>query len=200
MLAVLGLGLLSGAVMTIYSGGFALQAVGLRAPRSIVVIVVAVLTGAAAAGILVAVSGFDELIRDLATTLAVPVAAWVGVFAGELMMRSRRYHAPSLVRRGGVYADVRWVNLATLIVASVVGFAFTDAAVSWLSWQGFGWGLIGFAPDSVIAGTDLGVVGALVLALLVTVAVGKPGINAQERAEATESAQTEPVAADPELD
>ncbi|HRN29746.1 MAG TPA: cytosine permease, partial [Terrimesophilobacter sp.] len=177
MLAVLGLGLLSGAVVTIYSGGFALQAVGLRAPRSIVVIVVAVLTGAAAAGVLVAVTGFDGLVRDLATTIAVPVAAWVGVFSAELMMRSRRFHSPSLVQRGGVYADVRWLNLATLIVATVVGFAFTDAAVSWLSWQGFGWGLVGFEPDSVMAGTDIGVVGALVLALLVTVAAGKPGIT-----------------------
>lgn len=181
MLAVIALGLLSGAIMTVYSGGFALQALGVRAPRSIVVIIVAVLTGAAAAGILVAVTGFDELVRDLVTTVAVPVAAWVGVFSAELMMRSRRFHSESLLRRGGVYADFRWVNLTTLLVASAVGYAFTNASVAWLSWQGFGWPLIGAGGDSVLAETDLGVAGALVLALLVTVATAKPGINTQER-------------------
>src|SRR5690606_11716944 len=189
-LAVLAAGLLSGAVMTIYSGGFALQSMGLRAPRSIVTILVAVLTGAAAAGILLAVADFDSLVRDLATTVAVPVAGWVGVFSGELMLRGRRYHWESLVRRGGVYPDVRWVNLVTLIVASVIGYAFTNAAVGWLSWQGFGWALLGFGPDSVLASTDLGVVGALVLALLVTVVSARPAIAAQEREDqpTTESA------------
>lgn len=195
MLAALGVGLLSGTIMTIYSGGFALQALGLRAPRSAVATVVAVLTVVAAAGILAAVADFNELVRDLATTIAVPVAAWVGVFSAELMMRSRRYHAVSLLKRGGVYADFRWVNLVTLVVATAVGYAFTNAAVSWLTWQGYGWSLIGIEPDTVLAATDLGVIGALVLALLVTVVAGKPGINRQERAEAVQ-----PVTESRELD
>ncbi|MBX3094394.1 MAG: cytosine permease [Cryobacterium sp.] len=183
LLAALGLGLFSGAIMAIYSGGFALQAVGVRATRWVVVVIVAVLTGAAAAGILLTLTDFELLIRDLATTIAVPIAAWVGVFSAEVMMRSRRYDSASLLRRGGIYADFRWVNLVTLVVTTGLGYAFTSAAVSWLSWQGFGWELLGIDSDSALAGTDIGVVAALVLALLITVIAGKPAINTQERDE-----------------
>src|SRR5690606_2254248 len=102
LLAVVALGLFSGAIMAIYSGGFALHAVGVGASRVVVVIIVAVLTGATAGGILFALTDFESLMRDLATTIAVPIAAWVGVFSAELMMRARRFETASLLRRGGV--------------------------------------------------------------------------------------------------
>ena len=41
--------------------------------------------------------------RDLVTTIAVPIAAWAGIFAAEMMIRSRRFDTPSLLTRGGVY-------------------------------------------------------------------------------------------------
>ena len=38
------------------------------------------------------------LFRDLATTLAVPVAAWAGIFAADIMIRNRPYDAESLLK------------------------------------------------------------------------------------------------------
>ena len=174
------LGLLSGVVVTLYSGGFALQSLGLRMPRqwSTVVIAVLVLTGA----FLITLVGVDltGLFRDVATTLAVPVAAWVGIFAADVMIRSRRYDSPSLLRTGGVYPAVNWVNLSALVVITALGFGFTSATLAGLDWQGYLFGVIGVPASDPLATSDIGVLGALVLGLLVPLVSGVPGIRKQE--------------------
>jgi len=102
------------------------------------------------------------------------------------MIRNRRFEPLSLVRRGGVYADVRWVNLVGLVVITVIGFALTTSTVSWLGWQGYGFALLGIPLDSDLAGTDIGVFAALVLGLLLPIAAGIPAIRKQEAARAPE--------------
>ena len=112
-----------------------------------------------------------------------PVAAWAGIFAAELMLRKRRFETQSLLQRGGVYPDVRWLNLIALIVISVIGYGLTTATVTWLSWQGYVFGLLAVPIDSDLAGTDLGVIVALLLGLLVPIVAGVPGIRRQEATE-----------------
>lgn len=187
LIAAAALSLLSGVTLSVYSGGFALQAVGVRLKRQWSIIVVAVLVGALALLLGFGVAGgLTELFRDAATTLAVPVAAWAGIFAAETMIRNRRFEGQSLVRRGGVYADVRWVNLIGLILFTAIGYGLTTATISWLSWQGYAFPLLGIPVDSDLAGTDLGVLVALALGLLLPIVAGIPAIRKQEAARAPE--------------
>ncbi|MBH0098986.1 cytosine permease [Salinibacterium sp. NSLL150] len=181
LLLAAALSLLSGITLSLYSGGFALQAIGVRVPRQWSIVIVAVVLGAL--GILFAFGidgGINELFRDVATTLAVPTAAWAGIFASETMIRTRKLDSAGLLARGGVYADVRWVNLGAYIVISVIGFALTSATISWLSWQGYGFTALGVDLSSDLAGTDLGVLVALGLGILTPLVAGIPAIRRQE--------------------
>ena len=183
LIAAATLSLLSGITLSIYSGGFALQSLGVRVARQWSVVIVGVLLAALALVLAFGVTGgINDVFRDAATTLAVPTAAWAGIFAAETIIRNRRYESQSLLKRGGVYADVRWVNLIALILVTVIGYGFTSAAISWLSWQGYGFPLVGVPLDSDLATTDLGVLVALGLGLLVPVIAGIPAIRKQEAA------------------
>ena len=183
LLCAVGFSLLSGTVIAMYSGGFALQAIGLRLRRTGATTIVGVLVLLVAVVLTVSISNFTELFRDFATSMAVPVAAWAGMFAAEIMIRGRRFDSVSLLKRHGVYADVRWSNLIALIVFTGLGLGFTSATVSWLSWEGFLFAPLGIAPNSQLAATDVGVFVALLLGLIFPIVAGVPAIRRQERAE-----------------
>ncbi|MBN9141892.1 MAG: cytosine permease [Micrococcales bacterium] len=174
-------GLVAGTIVAMYSGGLAVAASGLRAPRAIATLVAAVLVAVVGAGFLLLGSDTRDIVRDVATTVAVPVAAWTGIFASEMMIRLRRFHTPSLLERGGVYPAVRWVNLVGLVVISVVGLGLTSAQLSGFQWQGYLFGLLGVQSGDPLATTDLGVLVALVLGLVLPLATGIPAIRRQER-------------------
>lgn len=180
--AALVLGLLCGAVLTIYSGAFSLQSAGVTVRRPAAVIVIAVLVGLAAAALVMATGDIRMLFVDVATTIAVPVAAWVGIFTCDLLIRNERFNGAALMRRGGVYGNVNWVNLTMLVVATGIGFGFTSASLAGLEWQGYLWSLAGVANDAQLATSDLGVIVALVLGLLTPLLAGIPRIRRQERA------------------
>jgi hypothetical protein len=150
-------------------------------PRQWSIVIVGIVLGLLALVLTFGVTGgINELFRDVATTLAVPTAAWAGIFAAETMIRNRRFESQSLLTRGGVYPDVRWANLIGLVLITAVGFALTSATVTWLSWQGYGFALFGVPLDSDLAATDVGVLVALVLGLLTPIASGIPAIRRQE--------------------
>jgi purine-cytosine permease-like protein len=180
LLAATGLSLLSGVIVSLYSGGFALRALGFGMPRPLASVIAAALLAALAAVLLFSVTDFDALVRDFATTLAVPIAAWVGIFIVDTMIRHRQLGAASLVRRGGIYADVRWVNTVMFVVASVVGLGLTTAAVDWLGWEGYLFAAIDVPLDGPLAASDIGVLVALVLGMLTPAIAGIPGIRRQE--------------------
>lgn len=181
LIAATVLSLLSGVVITIYSGGFAVQAVGVRVARSWGVLIVAILLGGATLAVGFALpGGFSSILRDAATTLAVPTAAWAGIITAETMIRNRRFESGSLVSRGGVYGDWRWANLIGFVLISALGYGATTAQVAWLSWQGYVLDFFGVPRDSDLAATDLGVLLALALGLLLPIIVGIPAIRRQE--------------------
>jgi purine-cytosine permease-like protein len=181
LLLAAALSLLSGITLSLYSGGFALQAIGVRLPRQWSIVIVGVLVGGLAILFAFGVNGgINEIFRDVATTLAVPTAAWAGIFASETMIRNRRLDSAALTSRGGIYADIRWVNLSALILISAIGFALTSATIEWLSWQGYGFTALGVDLSSELAGTDLGVLVALVLGILTPIIAGIPAIRRQE--------------------
>lgn len=182
LLAAAGLGLLSGVVVTMYSGGFALQALGVRARRSFATFVGAILALATAAALIFVVTDFASLLRDVVITVAVPVAAWAGIFAAEMMIRTRRFHAGSLLAPGGLYPQVRWLNVLALIVISGIGLGLVTSSIPGLGWEGFLYGLIRVGPHDLLASSDAGVFVALLLGILVPLIGGVPAIRRQERA------------------
>ncbi|MEO7147132.1 MAG: cytosine permease [Terrimesophilobacter sp.] len=180
LLTALALSLLSGVAISLYSGGFAVQALGVPIGRPSAVIVASV--GLAATAVLLALTfdSFTPLLRDVATTLAVPIAAWAGIFAAEMMLRARRFDSVSLLQRGRNYADFRWVNVGVLLGASAIGFGLTTASVTWLAWQGYLFPLLNVRTDGDLAGTDLGVLVALGVGIFMPLVAGLPAIRRQE--------------------
>jgi purine-cytosine permease-like protein len=182
LLAATALSLLSGVVLSTYSGGFALQAAGLRLRRSLSTLLVGLIVLVIAVVIATMVTDFSELVRELSTTVAVPVAAWAGLFGSEIMIRNRRFDAQSLLVRGGVYPDARWGNLVALVVISGIGFGLLSARLPGLAWEGYLFTAAGVPLRGELATTDLGVLVALILGLIVPLIFGVRGIRAQEKA------------------
>ena len=185
LIAATALSLLSGVILSIYSGGFALGAMGLRVTRSGATVIVGVLVFAIAIALGFTVSNIVMVFRDLATTLAVPVAAWAGIFSSEMILRRRRFDTRSLLARGGIYRDVNWLNLAMLVVASAIGFGFTSATLTGLRWEGYLFTAVGVPVSSPLGGTDLGVLVSLALGLLTPFVAGISTIRRQERRQAS---------------
>lgn len=180
LLLALCLSLLAGSALALYSGGFALQNIGFSISRQGAVLPVALLVGVSTAALIFADIGFGTMILDLATAIAVPVAAWAGIFSGEMMLRLRQFDPQSLVRRGGSYPDVQWVNLAGLVVATVIGFGFAHGDVSWLQWQGYLLRLFeGVVPAELVT-SDIGVFIALAVGLLTSLSLSLGPIRRQE--------------------
>ncbi|RDV44576.1 hypothetical protein DOE76_12535 [Leifsonia sp. ku-ls] len=184
LLLAVGLSLVSALVLTIYSAGFTLDALGVRLGRRWSTLV----AGAAIAivgGVLAAtVTDLSSVVRGLPTALSVPVAAWVGVFSGEMMLRTRRFHQPSLVRRGGVYPDWRWVNLALLVGGTAIGLGLVSSELPWLAWEGYLFRLAGLDPAVGLGSSNVGVVAALAVGLLGALLTGARAVRRQEAARA----------------
>jgi purine-cytosine permease-like protein len=183
LLIVAGLSLLSGVIVTIYSGAFAVLAVGLRVQRPASTGIVAALVLVLAVVIATAVDGILPTFRDLATTLAVAVAAWAGIFSADMIIRRRRFDTRSLLVPGGIYPNVNWINLGGFIVATIIGLGLSSATVGWLGWEGFLFRLVGIPLSGDVATTDLGVVVALVLGVVTPLALGIRTVREQERAQ-----------------
>lgn len=180
LIAALGLSLVCAVALAIYSGAFAVQSTGLRLRRPAAVLVVGIGVAAFALFFTFVVGDLWPVLRDVATTLAVPVAAWVGIFALDLMLRSRRFDGEALLNPDGIYGRVNWANIAALVVATVVGFGFTTAELAGLEWQGFLLPVIGVPVDSAIGSSDFGVLVALAIASLAPLAFGVARIRRQE--------------------
>ncbi|TPW70845.1 cytosine permease [Schumannella sp. 10F1B-5-1] len=168
------------AAVAVYSGGLALAASGIRAPRPIVTLPAALVTALLALALLAARAESATLLRDAAITLAVPVAAWAGLVAGDLMLRSRRFHTPSLLRRGGAYRDVRPANLVALVLATAIGWMLTTGETAAFGWQGGLFPLLGLSDGDPIADADPGVLVALALGLAVALISGARSVRRQE--------------------
>ena len=183
LVAAVAFSLVSAAALALYSSGFALLATGVRTSRPASVAITTVLAAALVAVLIVLVPDAAALFRDVVTTLAVPVAAWAGIFGAETMIRSRRVHSPSLLRSGGVYPAVRWVNLLMLFVITAVGWGLSTASLVGLQWQGYLFTLLSIDTETALASSDPGVVVALVLGLLTPIIMGIPALRRLQRAE-----------------
>ncbi|WP_051370383.1 purine-cytosine permease family protein [Streptomyces sp. 142MFCol3.1] len=191
------LGLVGGAVLDIYSSGLALLSAGLRVPRYLAALVDGVLMMAGSVYIVFFADDFLGQFIGFLTTLGVPVAAWCGVMLADLAVRRRDYDEGDLFRRRGRYGDVPLQPLLLTLVATALGWGLvTNSAAGWLEWQGYFLGPVGLGGrNGDWAYANLGVLVALALGFLGTLAFGVGRVKAQERTDPSPAAGAEAVRA-----
>ena len=182
VVAAIATGFVAALVVCLHSGGFAVQAMGVHPPRWASVLLLGALVAAGGAGLLVASPGIDGFLLSYPMALAVPVAASIGIVLGDFLLRRRRLDTGSLIRRGGVYPDWRWVNVSGLVLVTAVGLGLMQADAPWLRWDGYLYRLAGVDMHGTLAGSGLGVPVALVLGLAVGLCAGRRAVPAQESA------------------
>ncbi|WP_432544300.1 purine-cytosine permease family protein [Kineococcus sp. SYSU DK002] len=174
------LGLVGGAVMDIYSSGLALLNVGLRVPRPVAVLLDGALMVAGATYIAFFSADFLTPFQGFLITLGVPIAAWAGIFLADLATRRRGYAEAELLDARGRYGSVRVLPVATMVVATVVGWGLvTNGGASWLTWQGYLLGPVG-GREGEWAYANLGVLLAFAIGFVVVAVFGRAAVRRQE--------------------
>ena len=101
-------GLIGGAVLDIYSSGLTLLTLGVQDPRWAAAMIdgVLMIIGTIYRGV-----GPDDFIgpfQGFLITLGVPMAAWCGIFLGDLFSRRQPYAEADLYDARGRYGSVNW--------------------------------------------------------------------------------------------
>jgi NCS1 family nucleobase:cation symporter-1 len=176
------LGLVGGAVLDIYSSGLALLSVGLRAPRYVAALIDGTIMIAGSVYVVFVADDFLGQFIGFLTTLGVPIAAWCGVMLADVLLRRGPYDEVDLYRPAGRYGDVRILPVAVVLVFTFVGWGLvTNAAASWLDWQGYLLGTVGLGgKNGAWAGANLGVLVALVGGFVVTALATRAQVRRQE--------------------
>lgn len=177
------LGLVGGAVLDIYSSGLALLSVGLPAPRYVAAFIDGMVMIAGTIYVVFFSSdNFLSQFQGFLITLGVPVAAWCGIMLADIATRRSDYAEADLFDRRGRYGDVQWLPIATLVVATAIGWGLvTNGLANWLTWQGYLLGPLGFGgKEGAWAFANLGVLFALVASFLVQYFAGRAQVRAQE--------------------
>ncbi|GAA0952055.1 cytosine permease [Kribbella koreensis] len=178
------LGLVGGAVLDIYSSGLALLSVGLPAPRYVAAFIDGLVMIAGTIYVVFFSSdSFLSQFQGFLITLGVPVAAWCGIMLADIASRRRDYAEAELFDRRGRYGDIQWLPIATVVVATAIGWGLvTNGLASWLTWQGYLLKPLGLGgKEGAWAFANLGVLFALVIGFLVQYFVARPQVRAQEQ-------------------
>jgi NCS1 family nucleobase:cation symporter-1 len=178
---VVVLGLVAGAIMDIYSSGLSLLAVGLKVPRPVAAGIDGVLMVLASIYVLFFATDFFGPFTGFLITLGVPIAAWCGIFVADVILRRKDLADKELYDSKGRYGSIRWVSIAILVVATVVGWGLvTNGYAPWLAWEGyfFGPGDGAFRADWQYS--NLGVLVALVIGFVGYLILGRSAVKAQE--------------------
>ncbi|MET9273914.1 cytosine permease [Kribbella sp. NPDC003557] len=176
------LGLVGGAVLDIYSSGLALLSLGLPVKRYVAAFIDGVVMIAGTIYVVFYGGEFLAQFQGFLITLGVPIAAWCGIMLADIASRRRDYAEEDLYRPAGRYGDVRRLPVATMLVATGIGWGLvTNTLASWLTWQGYLLGAFGLGgKDGAWAYANLGVLVALVLGFVVQWFGGRPAVRRQE--------------------
>ncbi len=178
------LGLVSGAVLDLYSSGLTLLSLGVRIPRWSAALVDGALMVAGTVYLVFYASDFVVPFQGFLITLGIPIAAWCGVFLADLALRRGPYAGNELSSPGARYGSVGTVAVAAMVLASAVGFGLvTNTYAAVLSWQGYLLDPLGLGPKDggPWSYANLGVLVALVLGFVVQLLFGRGRVRSQER-------------------
>jgi len=181
-------GLISGAILDLYSSGLTLLSLGLRTPRYVAAGIDGVIMVLGTIYIVwVAADNFLGIFEGFLITLGVPMAAWCGVFLADLLLRRRDYDEPSLFTASGRYGAVGWPAVGLMAAATFIGWGLVvqPYGAKGLGWLGYLFDPLGFSDGkaSVWAGANLGVPLALVIGFVGYLLVGTSRVRAQEHAD-----------------
>jgi NCS1 family nucleobase:cation symporter-1 len=184
------LGLVGGSVLDIYSSGLALLTAGLRAPRFVAALIDGTVMVGGTIYVVFFASNFVGQFEGFLTTLGVPIAAWCGIMLADIALRRRDYAESDLYDPRGRYGDIRLFPIAVIVVGTVVGWGLvTNTSAAWLKWQGYLLGPFGLGgKDGAWAFANLGVLIALALGFVATLAFERSAVRAQEAAPELEPA------------
>jgi NCS1 family nucleobase:cation symporter-1 len=176
------LGLVGGAVLDIYSSGLALLSAGLKIPRYAAAGVDGVIMVGGTIYLVFVNGNFLGQFEGFLITIGVLIAAWCGVFLGDLVLRRKSYVEGDLFTTTGRYGDLRITPIAITVISSVLGLGLvTNAAATWLSWQGYLLGPIGLGGKTgQWAYANLGVLLALGLSFVLTVLLTRSEVAREE--------------------
>jgi purine-cytosine permease-like protein len=181
------LGLVGGAVLDIYSSGLSLLSAGIKIPRYAAAAVDGVVMVIGTIYIVFFAHNFLPQFEGFLITVGVLIAAWCGVFLGDMALRRKDYSDADLFRNTGRYGDVRLIPVVTTIVTSVIGWGLvTNSGATWLTWQGYLLGPLHLGGKSGNwAYANLGVFAALVLSFLAIVILTGGQVRQQEDVDST---------------
>jgi NCS1 family nucleobase:cation symporter-1 len=187
------LSLVSGAVLGIYSSGLTLLSLGVKISRPAAAFVDGVILTLGTIYVVFVARSFLDPFQSFLITLGVPIAAWAGIVIGDLALRRRDYDDDSLFDPNGRYGAVNWPAIATLGVASVIGWGLVvnsfATAASWNNWQGYLLEPLGLGSwveedggywTGNWAYANLGVLLAFAIGLVVTLLVQRDRVRRQE--------------------
>jgi NCS1 family nucleobase:cation symporter-1 len=184
------LGLVGGSVLDIYSSGLALLTAGLRAPRFVAALIDGTVMVGGTIYVVFFASNFVGQFEGFLTTLGVPIAAWCGIMLADIALRRRDYAEPDLYDPRGRYGDIRLFPIAVIVVGTALGWGLvTNTSAAWLKWQGYLLAPFGLGgKDGAWAFANLGVLIALALGFVATLAFERSAVRAQEAAPELEPA------------
>ena len=179
-LVVAVLTLISGAVLGIYSSGLTLLSLGINISRPAAAGFDGVILTAGTIYVVFFATDFLGPFQSFLVTLGVPLAAWAGIMVADICMRKQGFDEVALFDRNGRYGAFNWPALATMVVASVIGWGLVInqfSSATFNNWQGYlleplhlgkltadGWtGTWPWANIGVIISLLIGFVGHLVL-------------------------------------
>lgn len=177
------LGLVSGAVLDLYSSGLTLLSLGVPIPRWSAALVDGALMVAGTVYLVFFASDFVTPFQGFLITLGVPIAAWCGIFLADLLLRRHAYAGNELSSARGRYGRVSLVAVTALVMSTVVGLGLvTNVFAAALSWQGYLLTPVGLGPKNGGPWSDanLGVLVALALGFVIQLVFGRGRVRAQE--------------------
>jgi NCS1 family nucleobase:cation symporter-1 len=182
-------GLVSGAVLDIYSSGLTLLTLGLRTPRWVAAAIDGVLMILGTIYIVWVADSFLGVFMAFLIILGVPMSAWCGVFLADLMLRKRDYDEGMLFDPASpAYRAVNPVAVVVMVAATLIGWGLvidTTGAGKGLSWLGFLLGPLGLGGrDGAWAYANLGVPVALLIGFAGYAATQAGAVRRQERSTA----------------
>lgn len=156
-------GLIGGAVLDIYSSGLALLTLGLKTPRWVAATIDGVIMVCGSIYFVWFADDFFGPFQGFLITLAVPVAAWAGVFIADIALRKADFASLDLYDARGRYGAWNVPAVATFVIGTFVGWGLvTNSYAGWLKWQGYLLDVIG-GKSGTWAFANLGVIAALLI-------------------------------------
>ncbi len=183
-------GLVSGALLDIYSSGLTLLTLGVPLPRWAAAALDGVIMIIGTIYIVWVAGDFLTPFFAFLVTLAVPIAAWCGIYLADLLLRRQDYDAVDLADPRGRYGSVNLVSVGLMAVSTVLGWGLVVSTAAdgyppeakGFGWQGFLLEPLGLGPklNGPWTYANLGVILALVLPFLLYLVLGRAHVRRQE--------------------